>query len=324
MNAQPMVPGLVSVILPVFNRPEFLRSAVDQIFAQSYGNWELIIVDDGSTDSTPSVIVGIRDQCPEKVTLVQRENGGPGAARESGRVRARGEFIQYFDSDDEIDPQKFAKQIEVLRDRPECGIVYCQTQERTLGHAAEPSWSQFTGEAHANIFPRILSGCLWPTITPLFRRELSDRLGPWMQLRQEEDWEYDARIGAAGAQLAYLESPLACTVHHAGPRSSGGEASSDPVRLRDRCLARLRILEHATAIGTSRSDPNMQNFAGGLFLLARQCAIAGLESEALQLAGAAAKVSTGPRSAKVAIFRFLAPFFGAKTISLAAGRAISK
>lgn len=283
--------GLVSIIIPVFNRPDFLRAAVDQVLAQTYEKIEVILVDDGSTDGTGSVCVEIARQHPDCVRTVHRENGGPGAARETGRLLARGEFLQYFDSDDEIAPRKIEVQVAALRARPDCGIAYCRTHEFSRGEEAGNQCSQFTGERLEFLFPRLLAGCCWPTVTPLIRRDVSDQAGAWLTIRQEEDWEYDARFGAMGVRLVYCDEFLASAVNHPGARASDGGRS--PAKLRDRFVAQSTILEHALSARVSLEDPNMRHFARSLFLLSRQCGAAGLTLESERLLTASMRASGG-------------------------------
>jgi glycosyltransferase involved in cell wall biosynthesis len=93
-----LVEGLVSTIIPVYNRPALLREAVVSVLAQTYRPVEIIVVDDGSTDETGHEAEALAEAHPE-VHTIHQENGGPGAAREMGRLAASGEFIQYLDSD---------------------------------------------------------------------------------------------------------------------------------------------------------------------------------------------------------------------------------
>src|SRR5262249_24694081 len=118
-----MTEGLVSTIIPVFNRSTLLVDSVSSALQQTYPQLEVIIVDDASTDDTPQVIASLcgRDS---RVRSVRRENGGPGLARETGRQAARGEFIQYLDSDDLLLPRKFELQVAALRADPRAGIAY--------------------------------------------------------------------------------------------------------------------------------------------------------------------------------------------------------
>ena len=309
MASTPFRSGLVSVILPVFNRPIFLREAVAQVFAQTYRPIELIFVNDGSTDATGATCDEIAAQHPDIAHVVHRENGGPGAARETGRTLARGEFIQYFDSDDQIDPRKFEVQIAALRERPDCGVAYCKTREFTRGEGHDGRCSQFTGERLDQLFPRLLSGCCWPTITPLIRRDASDSVGPWLPLRQEEDWEYDSRIAAMGVKLAYCDEFLASAVNHSGPRASGCGAQ-DLTKFRDRCTARLLILDRAIQAGVAEDAPDRRYFAKSLFLFSRQCGAAGLPEESRKLFAASLAAAGKEKLKHQSFYRILAALVG--------------
>ena len=96
---------VVSVIVPVYNRAAQLRRAVASAIAQTYRPLEILIVDDGSTDDTPRAIAELEARHAE-VRGIRQENGGPGAARETGRRAARGAFVQYLDSDDLMLPPR--------------------------------------------------------------------------------------------------------------------------------------------------------------------------------------------------------------------------
>src|SRR5512143_4106165 len=100
MSAGEPAAGLVSTIIPVYNRQALLREAVASVLAQSYRPIEIIVVDDGSTDDTLAVCEELAGHRPDVVRTIRISNGGPGLAREAGRRFARGEFIQYLDSDD--------------------------------------------------------------------------------------------------------------------------------------------------------------------------------------------------------------------------------
>jgi glycosyltransferase involved in cell wall biosynthesis len=123
------VSDLVSTIIPVYNRPQMLREAVASVLAQTYRPIEIIVVDDGSTDETPRVAEALAAEHPEEIRFVRKENSGPGPTREAGRQMARGEFIQYLDSDDLLRPRKFEIMVRALRERPNAepptGISAC-------------------------------------------------------------------------------------------------------------------------------------------------------------------------------------------------------
>src|SRR5215211_7754034 len=147
------VEGLVSTIIPVHNRPLLLRQAFESVLAQTYRPIEIIIVDDGSTDDTPQSIAALATRYSSIVRHLRIVNGGPGAAREAGRVVASGEFIQYLDSDDLLLPRKFELQIGGLRAHPECGVAYGKTHYYTRGHSPNGKAWKRTGELIETMFP---------------------------------------------------------------------------------------------------------------------------------------------------------------------------
>jgi glycosyltransferase involved in cell wall biosynthesis len=276
-----MEPGLVSIIVPVFNRAALLREAVASALGQTYRPIEVIIVDDASTDDTPRAIDELVARHPE-IRPTRRENGGPGQARESGRQLARGEFIQYLDSDDLLLPRKLELQVAALRAQPECGVAYGITRYRdAAGSEIACTWKA-ANQVQSTMFPSFLLARWWETVTPLYRRAVCDAAGPWSTLRLEEDWEYDCRVAALGTRLAYVAEVVGEHRHHLQGRLSQG-AALDPERLRQRAGAHALIYAHARRGGIGDDAPEMQHFARELFHLARQCGAAGLAAESRNL-----------------------------------------
>jgi glycosyltransferase involved in cell wall biosynthesis len=103
----------VSIIVPCFNGESFLQETLDSIFAQTYKNYELILIDDGSTDSTPEIIRSLKNRVRFKLESIN-EGGGGGGARKKGLEMARGEYIQYVDQDDILFPDAIEKRLEAL------------------------------------------------------------------------------------------------------------------------------------------------------------------------------------------------------------------
>lgn len=95
---------MVSIIVPAYNAERYLRQCVQSVLAQTYSEWELILVDDGSTDSTPSICDELRGN-DERIHVIHRENGGPSAARNSGLDVAKGCHILFLDADDLLPPE---------------------------------------------------------------------------------------------------------------------------------------------------------------------------------------------------------------------------
>jgi glycosyltransferase involved in cell wall biosynthesis len=289
-----LVEGLVSTIIPVHNRPSLLREAVASVLAQTYRPLEIIIVDDGSTDETGRQAEALSEAHSE-VRAIHRENGGPGAARETGRLAARGEFIQYLDSDDFLLPTKFELQVAGLRRCGDCTVSYGKT--RFYGYGDRPTdvaWKR-TGERISTMFPSFLQSRWWGTSTPLYRRNVTDLAGPWTELKNEEDWEYDCRVARNGGRLHHADVFVSDERAILGPRLST-TGSSDSEKLRNRSRAHMLIMDHAHAVGISHETSEMQHFARELFLLARQCGAAGLADESRMLFGLARKASGAERS----------------------------
>jgi glycosyltransferase involved in cell wall biosynthesis len=289
-----LVEGLVSTIIPVHNRPALLRAAVASVLAQIYRPIEIIIVDDGSNDETGSQADALAEAHPE-VRAIHRENGGPGAARETGRLAARGEFIQYLDSDDLLLPIKFKLQVAGLRQHRDCGVSYGKTRFYAIGDPPTNAAYKRTGERIPTMFPSFLRSRWWSTSTALYRRALTDEAGRWTDLRNEEDWEYECRIASKGVRLYYCDAFVSDTRNTAGTHLSAG-GSSDPDKLKDRATAHKMILEHALTAGISQETSEMQHFARELFLLARQCGAAELDEEARTLFELARRASGTDRS----------------------------
>jgi Glycosyl transferase family 2 len=278
-----LVEGLVSTIIPVHNRPALLREAVASVLAQSYRPVEIIIVDDGSTDTTGREAEALAEAHLE-VRVIHRRNGGPGEARETGRQAASGEFIQYLDSDNLLLPRKFELQIGGLRNCSDCAVSYGKTRIYAYGdRPTDVAWKR-TGQQIPTMFPSFLQSRWWGTSTPLYRRSVTDPAGPWTKLRSEEDWEYDCRIASQGVRLYYVNAFVSEERITTGAHLSGG-GTRDPKKLRDRATAHRLILEHAFAATISHETSEMQHFARELFLLARQCGAAGLAEEARTLFG---------------------------------------
>jgi glycosyltransferase involved in cell wall biosynthesis len=279
--------GLVSTIIPVFNRPSLLREAVASVLAQTHRPIEVIVVDDGSTDETHDVADALAAEKPDIIRTIHIANGGPGRAREAGRALVRGELVQHLDSDDILLPRKFEVQIAALRDHPECGAAYGWTRERDVAGNALPEPRKRTGEPIETMFPSMLTERWWDTPTPLYRAEVIERAGAWTDLRVEEDWEYDCRIASEGVRLAYCPEWVCEVRVGLDDRASGRK---DATTLRDRARAHLLMLDHARKAGITASSPEMQFFSRDLFHLARQCGAAGLREESRQLLTAAVKI----------------------------------
>ena len=282
-------PALVTTVIAVYNRPQLIVAAVTSVLAQSYRPIEVIVVDDGSTDGTGAVCDSLAAAHPAIVQVLHRPNGGLGRALNAGLGIARGEFIQFLDSDDLIMPEKFAMQVAALRDHPECGLSYCYVREYVLGEPWSGRPARRSGETFERLFPALVWGKIWPAPAPLYRRAVVDANGPFLEVSVQLDWEYECRMGSRGVRLHHCRAFLADLrgTHRAEGRSKGGATGQ---QLRDYALVIERVFRHAQAAGVSLADADI--LARLLFAASRKCAAAGYEAEArrcLKLAECAAR-----------------------------------
>ncbi|RZI47099.1 glycosyltransferase family 2 protein [Candidatus Finniella inopinata] len=179
----------VSIILPTYNRAGFVQAAIQSALAQTYTDYELIVVDDGSTDETVNQVRAIVDS--RLIYVAHNQNKGAAAARNTGMRMAQGDYIAFLDSDDTWHPQKLEQQVEFLENNS--GLGGCVTSYRLVfdDHsvireiAMEPSFYQ-----------QSLKGCnLSPGSTLLFKKECLEKVGYQNEsLKRFEDWEWQIRF----------------------------------------------------------------------------------------------------------------------------------
>ncbi|MEO1002598.1 MAG: glycosyltransferase family A protein [Cyanobacteria bacterium J06638_7] len=315
------VPGLVSTIIPVYNRPYLLAEAVESVLGQTYRQIEIIIVDDGSTDHTAEVARSLQSQAAIRIIVIRQANSGPGVARQTGLEASSGEFIQFLDSDDLLLPGKFAAQVRAMQQSPHCGICYGPSGEEN--HAVQPParvWPmRATGRPIPYLFPLLLQERWWTTSSPLYRYNLLERVGPWQPWINEEDWEYDARCGATGTPLAWVEEPCSIRRINLGGEHLSAGGSTDPRKLADRAKARRSILGCARMAEVNPCGVEMQHYSNAVFLLAWQSELAGelsISEQFDRLAQEASKPFVCLRI-KQSAWRFAASLLGIRSMNIA-------
>lgn len=240
----PSLPGdivernLVSVVLPTWNRAYVLPRAIESVLAQSYPHIELIVVDDGSTDDTATVVT----RYGAGVRYLHRKNGGVAAARNTGLAAVRGEFVALLDSDDEWLPWKIEAQMAVFRKFPEVGMVwsdmaavdehgkhlaqrflrtfYAAYQRVQVDHIlsdeavleeiapAIPAPARGARIRVGTLFPQILHGNLVHTSTAVLRRDRLVSVGGFDESLKGsgEDYDFHLRTCVEGP-VALLDVP---------------------------------------------------------------------------------------------------------------------
>jgi len=191
----------VSVIIPTYNRHELVRGAIASVLTQSFSDFELIVVDDGSEDGTADVV----REFPE-VRYVHQPNRGVSAARNYGVRLSAGDLIAFLDSDDLWRPQKLEQQVRFFSQRSDAQI--CQTEEVWLRNGVRVNPHNKHRKADGDLFARSLELCLVSPSAVMMRRELFERMGGFDEdLPACEDYDLWLRI-AARLPVRLLDTPL--------------------------------------------------------------------------------------------------------------------
>ena len=165
------MPPLVSVIIPTYNRAWVLKEAVDSVLAQEFGDFELIVVDDGSTDATAELLAAYAD----RVRVLRQTNRGVSAARNAGIAAARGKLIAFLDSDDLWLPGKLGRQVEFFNSH--AGVLIGQTEELWVRNGLRVNPGCRHRKRNGIIFEPSLELCLVSPSAGMVRRELFDQVG---------------------------------------------------------------------------------------------------------------------------------------------------
>lgn len=198
----------VSIIIPTYNRADVLDTSIQSILQQSYTDFELLIVDDGSTDNTDIVVGSIHD---DRIRYLEMpENKGVAAARNEGIRQAKYDYIAFQDSDDYWKQDKLEKQMTFLTQRPEIGLLYCPYECRKADGSTilVPDRNIPSEEKQGNIYRYMLLRNTIGTPSVLLRRQCLEKSGLFCEsLSCLEDWELFLRI-AKDHEIAFQEEPM--------------------------------------------------------------------------------------------------------------------
>ena len=201
MLSKPKIPQ-VSVIIPTYNRAGCLREAVDSVLAQDFGDVELIVVDDGSTDSTPQLIEGYG----QAIRALRQGNRGVSATRNAGIAASRGALIAFLDSDDLWLPGKLDRQVAFFNSQADALI--CQTEELWVRNGRRVNPGKRHRKRGGMIFEPSLDLCLVSPSAVMVRKELFQRVGFFDEsLPACEDYDLWLRVSCR-FPVHLIDSPL--------------------------------------------------------------------------------------------------------------------
>jgi glycosyltransferase involved in cell wall biosynthesis len=178
---------LISVVMPCYNAAPYLAAAVESALHQSYGNVELVFVDDGSSDASPRIAASLAERYPARMTLLRTLRVGPYPARNVGLQSVRGEFVAFLDADDWWDSTALQKLYTALIGA-RVDLAYCGWQNVGSGVTSEP----YVPPPYEQIDPveAFLRTTPWPIHAALVKRDLVERLGGF-SIRRFSSMDYD-------------------------------------------------------------------------------------------------------------------------------------
>jgi glycosyltransferase involved in cell wall biosynthesis len=195
----------VSVIIPCYNVEDYIEECISSVLLQTYDNLEIICIDDGSSDSTVSKIKTIQHTHVDKIQLIETQNRGASAARNTGLSRANGEYVQFLDADDILLPEKIKHQIDLTNKNTENPAFvagnYMQQYNFGQGNIAKIDkrnpWFGLIG-----IRLGITSSILW-------YKTILEEVGGWNEnQKSSQEYELMFRILQTGAMIEYDDIPL--------------------------------------------------------------------------------------------------------------------
>jgi GT2 family glycosyltransferase len=200
--------NLVSVIIPTFNRAWSLKTAIDSVLAQTHDQIEIIVIDDGSTDTTPDLLAGYGHQ----IQVLTQKNSGVSAARNLGIHKSHGRFIALLDSDDAWAKEKISCQIDFFKQNPEA--LVCQTEEIWIRKGRRVNPRVKHQKPSGMIFEPSLHLCLVSPSAVMIRKKLFDSVGVFNEnFPVCEDYDLWLRI-AADTPIFLIDKPF--TIKHGG------------------------------------------------------------------------------------------------------------
>ncbi len=184
----------ISVIIPVFNRPLKVKRAIESVLSQTYREFELIIIDDGSTDSTPAAIEDCRNASTAAFQVITLpENRGVSAARNTGINASTGEWIALLDSDDEWDRGKLEKQVGFHSTHPE--LLISQSDERWIRNGEYVNKRKIHEKVSGQFFIESLNLCLISPSAVIFHKDIVYEVGYFDEAFPVcEDYDYWLRV----------------------------------------------------------------------------------------------------------------------------------
>jgi len=226
----------VSIVVPVYNAERTLVATLRSVWAQTFGDFELLLVNDGSTDGTAALLAG---QSDPRLRVISHRNAGVSASRNRGVAEARGEFVAFLDGDDLWTPDKLQAQVAALQGAPDAALVYSWTD--LIDEAGRVIQRGSHVVANGRVYPLLASrNFLDCGSTPLIRRSALIEAGPFDEtLKGGEDWDLWLRLATRHAFVCLPVVQVQYRVHGSSAVSRPEQQVRDVRTVIARAVARL-------------------------------------------------------------------------------------
>lgn len=239
----------VSIVMPCYNAAAHLPQSVGSVLAQTFADWELIAIDDGSRDGT---LAWLKAQTDSRIRVCTQTNRGVSTTRNAGWAQARGDYVAFLDADDTWTPDFLEKTQAALQARPDAVLAYCGWQNLGLpGERGEPFVPpDYENAAKAET---LFAGCRWPIHAALVRREAVLAAGGFdAKLKNAEDYALWLQVATA-APIVRVPEVLAFYRFHDGGQASANKARAALHHLRAQRGYLARHPDFRTSLGKKKA-----------------------------------------------------------------------
>lgn len=207
---------LISVVIPTYNMADYLGEAIDSVLLQTFRDFEVVVVDDGSTDATPKLLSRYAGQ----IRVLRQPNRGGAAALNEGIRSARGEWIAWLSADDAWEAQKLERQVDLVRRQPDVGLVYTD-YVYIDAHGSSLSREHFPlPSTPRGVLLKLIRRCFVNGSSTLIRKDVFDRIGFYDEGdRLTPDWDFFLRA-ATVVKFSHVPEPLVRYRIHAAQTSA--------------------------------------------------------------------------------------------------------
>lgn len=201
---------LVSIIMPAYNAQDYIKQSIQSVVKQTYNNWELLIINDGSTDNTVSIVESFKDT---RIVLFSQENSGVSRARNYGISKAKGDYIAFLDSDDLWKNNKLNVQVSYMKKHPDIVLSYTDYDSFKLQNEIIKNKQLYPFQIE-NQHDRLLVFNYIATLTVMLKKEIFQKVDGFdISLFGPEDWDLWIRIAKIG-KIAFINQKLALYREH--------------------------------------------------------------------------------------------------------------